>query len=298
MYDAAFAPITGNFADEALDHLGVGPGVRLIDVAAGTGAATLRAARRGASVLSTDFAPGMVDLVRERADEQGLGDRVETAVMDGQALDVDDGSFDASISMFGVIFFPDIDAGLRELARVVRPGGRGAVGAWLLDGYRLLDLVTAAVRRIVPDAPERGPVPWAELGRPDGMAAALTPRRLRRRGRPHASPGGCVSRTHPASSSTCSTGRRRRSPCARPFRPTSSRSRPARSPRSSPRSRSAKVGTASPRAPWSVSVGPPDQPGSSRKRSNQPRVLDHASAAASGSYDDRASQLKPWSASG
>jgi SAM-dependent methyltransferase len=172
-YEAAFAPFTGPFSDEALRLTGVGPGTRVLDVAAGSGALSRRAARLGADVLATDFASGMVDLLRARFADEGL-DGARAEVMDGQALTLDDDTFDAAFSMFGVIFFPDRDAGLRELARVVRPSGSVCVATWRIEGFRMLDLIGSSLARAVPgfDAPA-DPPPWAELGDADGLADAL-----------------------------------------------------------------------------------------------------------------------------
>lgn len=172
-YEAAFAPYTGPYADEALRLVGLTAGERVLDVAAGSGALTVRAARLGAEVLAVDFAPGMVDLLQERFAAEGF-DHCTAAVMDGQALDLPDDSFDLSVSMFGLIFFPDMGAGLRELARVTRPGGRVCVATWRLAGFRLVDLVRAAFARAIPGfaAPEGEPV-WARIGDADGLRGWL-----------------------------------------------------------------------------------------------------------------------------
>lgn len=172
-YEAAFAPFTGAYADEALNLTGVAEGTRVLDVAAGSGALSLRAARLGAEVLATDFAPGMVDLLRTRFAEEGFG-RATAEVMDGQALSVDDASFDASFSMFGVIFFPDMAAGLGELARSARAGGSVCVATWRLEGFRMFDLVGAALAQALPgfELPSDPPV-WASVGDADGLGASL-----------------------------------------------------------------------------------------------------------------------------
>ena len=123
-YDDAIAPIMRPYAVTTLDLLGLTRGtarLRLLDVAAGTGVVAMEAARRGAEVLATDFAWGMVERMRRHFAAEGLDARAE--VMDGQALDVEDESFDLGTSTFGLIFFPDPLAGLRELRRVLRPGG-------------------------------------------------------------------------------------------------------------------------------------------------------------------------------
>lgn len=168
-YAQVFAPFTGQFATDAAAHLGIGPSDRVLDVAAGSGAFTLAAAARGAEVLATDFAPGMLDALHRRS--EGLP--IRTAVMDGQALELATDAFSVAASMFGVIFFPDASAGLRELARVTRPGGRLAVGSWSDAGPRLSRLVGEAVLLAAPGlelpAPSR-PVP---LGTPAECEATL-----------------------------------------------------------------------------------------------------------------------------
>ena len=107
-YDDAIAPIMRPYAVTTLDLLGLTGGMgrfRLLDVAAGTGVVAAEAARRGAEVLATDFAPGMVAVMRRRFAAEGLGARAE--VMDGQALGLEGESFDLGTSTFGLIFFPD-----------------------------------------------------------------------------------------------------------------------------------------------------------------------------------------------
>jgi SAM-dependent methyltransferase len=171
-YADVFAPFTGAFAADALDRLGVAAGAAVLDVAAGTGAFALQAAARGAGVLATDFAPGMLDELARRAAAADL--TVATAVMDGQALDLPDDAYDVGASLFGVIFFPDTGAGLRELARVTRPTGRLAVTSWSDDGPRLSKLTAAAV--VAADPTIELPVKRARapLGTPDGCVATLT----------------------------------------------------------------------------------------------------------------------------
>lgn len=173
-YDAAFAGYTGRYSDDMVELVGIDADDQVLDVAAGSGAFTLRAARLGACVTATDFAPGMVELLRSRLGAAGH-DRCDARVMDGQALEYPDGTFDHVVSMFGVIFFPDIDAGLRGMARVTRPGGRVGVATWDVARFRLTDLVREAINRTLPDLglPERAPL-WYRVGEAEGLAAAMT----------------------------------------------------------------------------------------------------------------------------
>lgn len=105
----------------AVDLAAVGPGSRVLDVATGTGDLAIEAAARGAEVVGTDFSEAMLERARAKAPgiafEQG----------DALALRYPDGAFDAATVGFGARNFADLDQGLREMARVVRPGGRVVV---------------------------------------------------------------------------------------------------------------------------------------------------------------------------
>ncbi len=125
-YDQTLTPFTTMVAEDALRIAGVGAGIRLLDVAAGGGALSIPAARLGADVLATDFSPAMVELIKLKAQQQGLHN-LQARIMDGTALDLDEGAFDVTCSQFGVLLFPDRHKGLSEMARVTRSGGRGVM---------------------------------------------------------------------------------------------------------------------------------------------------------------------------
>ncbi len=146
-YEKTAHPFTARYAEAALARTPLTPGSRVLDVAAGTGALALAAARAGARVLATDFSPGMV--ARIAAANQP---NVEARVMDGQALTLPDAAFDAVFSIFGVIMFPDWRKGLSEMARVTRPGGRGVVATWRDEGAATF-LLLGRIRRVL--FPER-----------------------------------------------------------------------------------------------------------------------------------------------
>jgi SAM-dependent methyltransferase len=154
VYEEVFEPLTNAFASRALDQLDARPGARLLDIGAGAGGGALIAAARGADVVAIDASPRMVARIVSRASDAGLADRVHADVMDGMALALPDASFDAAISVFGVILFPDADRGMREIVRVLKPGGRAAVVTWTeTERYELATRLMGAITAV------RGPQP-------------------------------------------------------------------------------------------------------------------------------------------
>jgi len=105
----------------AADLTGVGPGSRALDVATGTGDLAVELASRGAAVTGMDFSPAMLELARAKAPE------LEFEEGDALALRYGDAEFDAVTVGFGARNFADLDQGLREMARVTKPGGRVVV---------------------------------------------------------------------------------------------------------------------------------------------------------------------------
>ncbi|CAM3895493.1 class I SAM-dependent methyltransferase [Bordetella tumulicola] len=137
---------TARFAEAALARIALTRESDVLDVATGTGALALAAARTGAKVLATDFSPGMIACVAAA----GLPN-VDTRVMDGQALDLPDESFDAVFSIFGVIMFPDWRKGLVEMRRVTRPGGYGVVATWQSQGAATFLLLGQIRQKLFPE---------------------------------------------------------------------------------------------------------------------------------------------------
>jgi ubiquinone/menaquinone biosynthesis C-methylase UbiE len=159
-YEAYAHPFTRHYAEAALVLAGgVAPGERVLDIAAGTGTLTLAAAQGGAHVLGIDFSPGMVARLASRLEEGGH-EGCEARVMDGQALALEDASFEAAFSIFGVMLFPDWEKGISELGRVVRPGGRGCVAVWAREeGAGPSLALHAAYRAAFPERPRLDAAP-------------------------------------------------------------------------------------------------------------------------------------------
>jgi len=107
-------------------------GERVLDVACGTGLLSFPAAGavgpRG-KVVGTDISQAMVEVCTEEARERGAS-WTYFERMDAQSLDLPDGVFDATLCGFGLMYYPDPDRALREMRRVLRPGGRIAVAVW------------------------------------------------------------------------------------------------------------------------------------------------------------------------
>jgi SAM-dependent methyltransferase len=117
--------------DDLVDRLGARADERWLDLATGTGAVALRAARAGARVTGLDLAPALVETAKRIAAAEGVAIRFD--VGDVEDLPYEDAAFDVVSSAVGVIFAPDHDAVARELARVCRPCGRLGIVSWRPD---------------------------------------------------------------------------------------------------------------------------------------------------------------------
>ena len=167
--------------NEGLRRAELRSGMRVLDVAAGSGALSVPAARLGAQVLATDQSPVMLELLRARAQKEGLS--IETRVMDGHALQLDDKSFDMAGSQFGVMLFPDMPKAIREMARVVRHGGRVLISAYG-DPHQIefLGFLIGAVQSVRPDfnGPAMDPPPLEfQLADPERLRKELAAAGLR-----------------------------------------------------------------------------------------------------------------------
>jgi SAM-dependent methyltransferase len=171
-YDGGWVPLLTPHAGTCVERLGLAPGERVLDVATGPGTAAFLAAARvgpGGSVVGTDIAANMVALASSRAAARGLANlRFLRADMESPVLE--EGSFDAVVCAFGLMFAADSGAALREMLRVLRPGGRLAVVVW---GRRArcgwAEVFPIVARRVTSDV---CPL-FFGLGNPGALVAAL-----------------------------------------------------------------------------------------------------------------------------
>lgn len=160
-----------------LDIAGIGPGSRVLDVAAGAGEQTLVTARRAGPighVLATDISSNILKFAAAEARAAGLTN-VETREIDGENLDeLEADSFDAVISRVGLIYFPDQQKALTGMRRVLRPGGRiAAIVYSTAESNRFFSIPISIIRKraqLPPPAPGQ-PGPFS-LGSPGILEAA------------------------------------------------------------------------------------------------------------------------------
>jgi SAM-dependent methyltransferase len=152
-------------AERFVARMGFEPRARVLDIACGTGNATIALARRGAVVTGLDITPHLLEEARARAVREGLRIRFDEGF--AETLPYPDGSFDVLVSMFGIMFSPLPATAVSEMARVLRPGGRLALANWTPSGFS--GKISAIVGRYLPPPPQStispflgGPYLWGE----------------------------------------------------------------------------------------------------------------------------------------
>ena len=155
--------IVGEELCEALD---LRSGQKVLDVAAGNGNVTLAAARRWCDVVSTDYVPSLLERGRARAAAEGLTIAFKDA--DAEALPFDDGSFDAVVSTFGVMFTPNQDKAAAELLRVCKSGGKIGLANWTPEGF-IGQMFKTIGKYLPPPAGAKSPALWGTRARLNEM---------------------------------------------------------------------------------------------------------------------------------
>ncbi len=138
---------------------GIEPGMKVLDVATGSGNAAIPAAQAGGEVTGLDLTPELFVAARRHAEEAGV--TIEWVEGDAEALPFEDASFDRVLSTFGVMFAPRQKVAAAELARVCRPGGSVVVANWTPAGF--IGRMFAVVGRHLPPPPGAAlPVQWGD----------------------------------------------------------------------------------------------------------------------------------------
>ena len=166
-YDAAFGAVARQTVRSMLDAARVTPGMQVLDVCSGPGMLAAGALQRGAEAIGLDFSVEAVELARRLVPngrfQQG----------DAQALPFPEASFDAALCGYGLMHVPEPAIAMREILRVLRPGGRAALSVWDASGVGFT-LVYEAVRArgsmdvALPHGPD-----FFQFGSPERMRAAL-----------------------------------------------------------------------------------------------------------------------------
>jgi ubiquinone/menaquinone biosynthesis C-methylase UbiE len=172
-FDAAPLSFWSRYGQRTIDHLNLQPGDQVLDVCCGTGASAIPAAIAvgpTGSVLGVDVSDGLLGLAREKV--QHL-DNIEFRNHDCMALDFPDGQFDAIVCVFGIFFLPDMTAALRELWRMVKPGGKLAITSWGQTVFAPMDQVFwDAIQAERPDLYKQY-TPWDRISEPTSLQALL-----------------------------------------------------------------------------------------------------------------------------
>jgi SAM-dependent methyltransferase len=178
---AAVAARIHPIAERLCEAADLFPGARVLDVATGSGNAAIAAARCACEVVGIHYVPALLERASTRAQAEGLA--IDLVQADAEALPFADASFDAVLSVVGVMFAPDQERAASELLRVCRPGGTIALASWTPEGF-IGDLLRAVVRYAPPPPGVRPPVEWGSAPRltellGDGVSRMATHERVR-----------------------------------------------------------------------------------------------------------------------
>lgn len=143
-------------AEAFVKRLNIQPGMKVLDVACGSGNLAIIAAQKGAEVTGVDIADNLIESAKKRAEAAGLDIKFE--VGDAEAMPYDDNSFDLVMTMFGAMFAPRPEVAASELVRVCKPGGTIAMANWTPDGHA--GQMFKLSGKYLPPPPMPAPVLW------------------------------------------------------------------------------------------------------------------------------------------
>lgn len=174
-FDAPALSFWNRFGQQTIDRLSLRQGDRVLDVCCGTGASAIPAAISVGSsgqVLGIDIAQSLLQLARHKSQQQGL-ENIEFRYGDFENLGLPNESFDAIVCVFGIFFVPDMLAAIRELWRMVRPGGKLAITSW---GEKIFEPAYQVFWRAIeaerPDLYKKY-TPWDLISEPASLQALL-----------------------------------------------------------------------------------------------------------------------------
>lgn len=146
-------------AESFVERLNITPGLRVLDVACGTGNLALPAARAGAEVTGIDIAPNLIEQAVANAKAENL--KIKFEVGDAEAMPYNDDSFDVVMTMFGAMFAPRPELIASELLRVCKPGGRIAMANWTPQGF-IGQMFKTIGNHVTPPAGMPSPLLWGD----------------------------------------------------------------------------------------------------------------------------------------
>jgi ubiquinone/menaquinone biosynthesis C-methylase UbiE len=174
-YDDPLNSFWARFGRRTIDRLQLQPGQRVLDVCCGSGASALPAAEKVGHegfVLGVDLSENLLALARVKANEKFLKN-IEFRIGDMLDLHLPEADFDAVVCVFGIFFVPDMAAAVRELWRLIRPGGKLAITTW---GPRFFEPATTAfwnsIREVRPDL-DKNFNPWDRISEPPAIRSLL-----------------------------------------------------------------------------------------------------------------------------
>ncbi len=170
-YAERIAPfLMSKYAGALIHRLSVNPHHHVLEIAAGSGALTLKLAHKVNNLIAIDFSPKMLVILKRRLDAVGINN-VQLVEMDGQSLQFADNVFDRVASSFALMLFPDRKKGFSEIHRVLKPGGKVAISGWAgPDRFESFQIFMQAIKTAFPDFPDPpSPPPVFSLSNPDSF---------------------------------------------------------------------------------------------------------------------------------
>lgn len=170
-----WVPHLAPVGDALLSRLGAAAGESVLDVASGTGEPALTLARQlsGVTIFGTDAADGMVAAAQHKAEREGLSN-ITFYSMPAERLEFEDDRFDRVMSRFGAMLFEDPVQGLKEMYRVLKPGGRFALAVWSTpESMTTLHWAGQVLKDRVPEESQPPLKAATRLGMPGALAQAL-----------------------------------------------------------------------------------------------------------------------------